>query len=229
MLIEDITILIAEDEEELREYLGEYIGLFFKYVELTKCGHDAYMRYLDKRPDIILTDINMPNLDGLSMIERIRERDNETNIIIMSAYSDKEKLLRAIKLHLVTYLVKPIKTDELKKILFDITDSIHLKATRIYLGDGIFWDKKNRILFSKEEEIVLNERELMLVELLCTKINHAYSSENIFYHLFATQSEKEFSQNAITSLIKRLRSKLPKNLIQSEYGVGYKIVKKNQF
>ena len=228
MLIEDITILIAEDEEELREYLGEYIRLFFKHVELAKCGHDAYMRYLDKRPDIILADINMPNLDGLSMIERIRERDKETNIIIMSAHSDKEKLLRAIKLHLITYLVKPIKTDELKKILFDIVDTIHAKATRIYLGDGIFWDKKNRILLSKEKEIILNERELMLVELLCTKVNHAFSSENIFYHLFANQSEKEFSQHAITSLIKRLRSKLPESLIQSEYAAGYKIVKKIQ-
>ncbi len=226
MLIEDITILIAEDEEELREYLGEYIRLFFKHVELAKCGHDAYIRYLDKRPDIILADINMPNLDGLSMIERIRQRDKETNIIIMSAHSDKEKLLRAIKLHLITYLVKPIKTDELKKILFDIVETIHSKATRIYLGNNTFWDKKNRVLYSKEKEIILNERELMLIELLCSKLNHAFSSENIFYHLFANQSEKEFSQYAITSLIKRLRSKLPKDLIQSEYGTGYKIVKK---
>jgi len=228
VLIEDITILIAEDEEELREYLGEFIGLFFKHVILAKCGHDAYMRYLDKRPDIILTDINMPNLDGLSMIERIRERDNKTNIIIMSAHSDREKLLRAIKLQLVTYLVKPIKTDELKKILFDIVDNIRAKATRIYLGNNTFWDKKNRILISHEKELVLNERELMLIELLCSKLNHAFSSENIFYHLFANQSEKEFSQYAITSLIKRLRSKLPENLIQSEYGTGYKIVKKSQ-
>ncbi|MEA3521987.1 MAG: response regulator transcription factor [Campylobacterota bacterium] len=225
-MIEDISILIAEDEVELREYLGEYIRLFFKHVSLASCGHDAYMRYLDKQPDIILADINMPNLDGLSMISRIRERDSETKIIVMSAHSEKEKLLYAIELHLVTYLVKPIKTDEIKKILFDIVDLIRSESNRIYFSDSAFWDKKSHVLYIENIEIELTQRESMLVAFLCSKPNQAFSAENIFYHLFANQSEKEFSPYAITSLIKRLRNKLPEDLIQNEYASGYKIVKK---
>lgn len=226
MLINDITILIAEDEDELREYLGEYIALFFKHVILAKCGHDAYMKYLDKKPDIILADINMPNLDGLSMIKRIRDRDKDSKIIIMSAHSEQEKLLCAIKLNLVTYLIKPIKTDELKSILFEIVEDIRAASNKLYFSDTTYWDKKNRVLYVKERELVLNERESMVIELLSSKINHAFSAEHIFYHIYANQSEKEFSQHAITSLVKRLRSKLSEDIIQNEYGCGYKIVKK---
>ena len=62
----------------------------------------------------------------------------------------------------------------------------------------------------------------MLMELLCSKVNSAFSTENIFYKLYA-KSDKEYSEYAITSLVKRLRTKLPKNCIQNEYGSGYKI------
>ncbi len=225
-MIENITVLIAEDEEELREYIGEYVALFFKNVILAKCGHDAYIKYLDKHPDIIIADINMPNLDGLSLIKRIRERDKETKIIIMSAYSEQEKLLMAIKLNLISYLIKPIKTDELKAILLDIVDDINRNSNKIYFNKDSYWDKKNRSFFHKDKELTLNEREVMVIELLCSKINQAFSAENIFYHIYTNQDEKEFSQYAVTSLIKRLRAKIHDDIIQNEYGSGYKIVKK---
>ncbi|MBU1657606.1 response regulator transcription factor [bacterium] len=228
MQIKDISILIAEDEAELRFYLDEYLQIFFKHVYVAKCGHDAFVHYLDKRPDIILTDINMPNLDGLSIISRIRERDSETKIIVMSAHSEQDKLLQAVELQLVTYLIKPIKNETLKKVLFDTVALIRAKSNRIYLSADIFWDKKNCVLWNNQEKIILKERESMLMQILCSKVNHAFSSESIFYKLYANQSEKEFSQDAITSLVKRIRSKLPKDIIHNEYGSGYKIVPKNQ-
>ena len=221
-LEENISILVAEDEEELREYLVEYLQLFFKNVYSAKCGEEAYQIYLEKNPDIILSDINMPNLDGLSMISKIREKDIKTKIIIMSAHSDKDKLLHAVELNLVTYLIKPIKIETLKQVLFDTVDNIRSSSDRIALGDNIYWSKAENRLYSNEEHIVLKERESMLMELLCSKINQAFSNEDIFQHLYAN-SDKEYSEYAITSLIKRLRSKLPTNIIHNEYGSGYKI------
>ncbi len=225
-MIDDVSILVAEDEEELREHLSEYLQLFFKSVYTAKCGHDAYVHYLNKRPDIILTDINMPNLDGLSLISRIRERDSETKIIVMSAHSQQERLLRAVELNLVTYLIKPIEMQRLKKVLFDTVDMIRASLERVYLGEDIFWDKRSHILWHNAKQVTLKERESMLLELLCSKVGHAISYEHIYYYLFAQQSDKVFSQDAITSLMKRLRSKLPKDAIQNEYGSGYKIVSK---
>ena len=221
-LEKNISILVAEDEEELREYLVEYLQLFFKNVYSAKCGQEAYLTYLDKSPDIILSDINMPNLDGLSMISQIRKKDLNTKIIIMSAHSDKEKLLQAVELNLVTYLIKPIKIETLKKVLFDTIESIKASSSKVYLDHGIYWDKIENRLYSNLEHIVLKERESMLMQLLCSNLNHAFSNENIFYHLYG-KTEKEYSEYAITSLVKRLRSKLPKDIIKNEYGSGYKI------
>ena len=221
-LEENISILVAEDEAELREYLVEYLQLFFKNVYPAKCGQEAYLIYLEKNPDIILSDINMPNLNGLNLISKIREQDLKTKIIIMSAHSDTDKLLKAVELNLVTYLVKPIKLETLKKVLFETVESINSSSDRVNLGSNMYWSKRENRLYSNEEHIVLKERESMLMELLCSKINQAFSNEKIFHHLY-TKSDKEYSEYAITSLIKRLRSKLPTNIIQNEYGSGYKI------
>lgn len=218
----NVSILVAEDEEELREFLIEYLQLFFKNVYSAKCGQEAYQIYLEKNPDIILSDINMPNLDGLSMISKIREQDLKTKIIIMSAHSDKDKLLHAVELHLVTYLIKPIKIETLKQVLFDTVDNIKTSSDKVYLGGDMYWNKIENRLYLNADHIVLKERESMLIELLCSNINQAFSNEDIFHHLYAN-SDKEYSEYAITSLIKRLRSKLPTNIIQNEYGSGYKI------
>ncbi len=226
-LINDISILIAEDEAELREYLQEYLQIFFKKVYIAKCGEEGYTQYLDKRPDIILSDINMPNLDGLSMIKRIRESDKETDIIIMSAHSEQEKLLQAIELGLVTYLIKPINSQKLKETLLDIVDRVRDSKKRIYLSNDIFWDMTSSTLWNRTKQIFLKEKEIQLFELLCSKINHAFTSKDIFKHLYGDQKDKEFSEYSITSFIKRLRAKLPQNIIQNEYGSGYKILLRN--
>ena len=224
-IIEDISILIAEDESELREFLTEYLQIFFKKVYVAKCGYECYTQYLEKRPDIILSDINMPKLDGLSMVKRIRERDSETEIIIMSAHSEQEKLLQAIELGLVTYLIKPINSKKLKDVLMGLVKKLRSSKKRIYLSNEIFWDKTSSTLWNSEKQISLKEKELMLFKLLCSKTNHAFTTENIFYHLYGN-NEKDFSEYSVTSFIKRLRAKLPENLIENEYGLGYKIVLK---
>jgi DNA-binding response OmpR family regulator len=81
-------------------------------------------------------------------------------------------------------------------------------------------------LWQNEKEILLKDKESQLIQLLCSKINHAFSSQEIFQHLYAN-TEKNFSEYAITSFIKRLRLKLPSDIIQNEYGAGYKITSKS--
>jgi len=222
--IKDISILLAEDETELRESLYEYLQIFFNRIYTAECGNKAYDIYKQKRPHIILTDINMPNLDGLDMIAKIRKDDKDTKIIVMSAHSEQEKLLHAIKLHLETYLIKPIKMDVLKKVLLETVEIIRKTTNRTYVTDSIYWDNSASTLWHNFKEIKLRKMENLLLKLLFSQPNRCFSAKDIFEHLHEEKNNKEFSTHAITSLMKRIRTKLPEDIIQNIYGSGYKIV-----
>ena len=219
--ISDISILIAEDEKKLLDPMVEYLQLFFEHVYAAENGLDAYAQYTKKRPDIIIADIHMPRLDGLSLIKRIRQKDEKTKIIITTAHSEQDKLLQAIELHLVKYLIKPIQSDALKELLLSIVDELRHSDHCLYFQEGFCWDKQRKKLLRKEEEIILKPRERTVLELLCSNINQTVSSIDIFNVLYADQPERDFSSNAITSLMKRIRQKLPKETIRNSYGVGY--------
>jgi len=220
--IKDISILLAEDEDELREYLKEYLEIFFKRVYSASCGETALDIYKHKKPDIILSDINMPGIDGLDFVSQIRQGDQKTKVIIMSAHSEQDKLLQAIGLHLEKYLIKPIKNDALKEVLLDTVKLIRETHKRLYLSEHIFWDLQTDTLWQKKEVIEIKDKETKLVKLLCSNPNHIFSAEEIFEYI--NKDKKEFSQNAVTSLMKRLRLKLPEDIIQNIYGSGYKVV-----
>jgi DNA-binding response OmpR family regulator len=204
--------------------LQEYLQLFFNRVYTAASGDEAYDIYKQKKPNIILTDISMPHLDGLEMIGKIRESDKETKIIVMSAHSEQEKLLLAIKLHLESYLIKPIKTDKLKTILLDIVSQIRATVRRTYVTETIFWDHNTNTLWENSKEIKLRKMENMLLKLLFSKPNEIASTKEIFEYLHEEKGEKEFSVHAVTSLMKRLRAKLPEGVIHNIYGSGYKII-----
>jgi DNA-binding response OmpR family regulator len=219
--IDDISILIAEDEEKLLRSMVEYLQLFFTNVYATGDGKSAYARYKSDHPDIIIADIHMPHMDGLTLIKKIRETDRETKIIITTAHSDKEKLLQAIELNLVKYLIKPVQSDILKSLLFTLVEEIRDTHTSIPLKEGYRWDRTRKRLFHENREIELKQRERKVIDLLISKAEQTVSSIDIYNHLYEDQPERDFSSDAVTSLIKRLRQKLPKGTLKSIYGVGY--------
>ena len=219
--INDISILIAEDEKQLLNSMVEYLELFFENVYTAEDGLTAYGIYEKQKPDIIIADIHMPHLDGLSMIKKIRQQDKKTKMIITTAHSDKEKLLQAIELHLVKYLVKPVQSDQLKELLLSLVSELREKNHYTYLKEAFYWDKIKKKLFHNSNEIELKPREQKVLDLLCSNANKTISSMDIYNYLYEEQPERDFSANAITSLMKRIRQKLPKNTIKSSYGVGY--------
>ena len=219
--IDDISILIAEDEEKLLHSMVEYLQLFFTHIYATGDGKSAYALYESEHPDIVIADIHMPQMDGLSLIKKIREKDQRTKIIITSAHSDREKLLQAIEMNLVKYLIKPVQSDILKSLLFTLVDEIRDRDTSIALKEGYRWDKGQKKLFQKNREVELKHRERKVLDLLISKAGQSVSAIDIYNHLYEDQPERDFSPDAVTSLIKRLRQKLPEGTIRSSYGVGY--------
>ena len=125
----DLTVLIVEDEKEARDTLVSMVELDFKYVYQAKDGCEGLDLFLKYKPDIILTDISMPCMNGIDMLREIRKNSTDTLAIFISAYSDVQTLLQAIDLKIDAYIVKPfLYRDILEKIDTNLT-SVALEST----------------------------------------------------------------------------------------------------
>ncbi len=214
-----VSILIVEDELQLLDVYSKYVILFCDIIYTATNGEEALKLYYEHKPNIILTDINMPKLDGIEFIQKVREFDNNTKIIILSAHTETQHLLKAVRLNLVSYLVKPVRMDELKDTITQAIDEVSL-STQITLNNNYFWDTTSDSLQYNNKTINLTGYEYSFIKCLVTKINQDVSYEDLHYFIY--QSE-EYSLSAISSLVKRIRKKTTKELIKSCYKFGYKI------
>lgn len=217
----EITILVVEDEEELLERLVKYVSIFCDNIHQAKDGKEALEVYSKIKPDIIITDINMPNLTGIEFIEKVRELDKKTEIIVLSAHTNIEDFLRAIPLDLVSYIVKPIKMDELKNTILKAISKLSNKNYTA-LNNGYLWNKDNKSLLYKDEVITLTSYEVAFVDCLVSKVNQRVSYEEIHNHIY---DYNDYSQDAIFTLVKRLRKKTQKDFVKSCFKFGYTIFK----
>lgn len=123
----DITVLFVEDEELLRaiyeRILSKMVARLY-IAENGKAGLEAYNKY---QPDLIITDIMMPVMDGLEMVEKIRELDSTVKLVILSAYGEAEYFMDAIKIGVNHFLLKPVETKKLTSLVEELANSILLE------------------------------------------------------------------------------------------------------
>lgn len=122
-----MRILIADDEILTRNGLVSKIDwdmLGIHQIDQAEDGVKGLILAKANMPDIVLTDVRMPRMDGIQMAEAIQSENNDCRIIFMSGYSDKEYLKAAIKLHAVRYVEKPINIEEITEALQEASDSI---------------------------------------------------------------------------------------------------------
>jgi len=221
--IYNIKLLYVEDDEIARENGIEYLEHYFKIIYSASNGLEALNLYDKHKPDIIITDIEMPKLNGLEFIQQIRKQDSNTQVIITTAYSHKEYLFRAIELKLVKYLVKPINEkdfDEAIRLCIENINKETAESNIIHISNDMLFDTYNKNLFKNGELVKLRTKEL---DLLCLLIKNKTR--------FVTYMEMEntiwidsvMTKDALKTVIKNLKSKLPKDSISNLSGTGYKI------
>ncbi len=116
----DLKLLYVEDDLIARESIKIILEEFFKNIIVAVDGMDGLEKYRDSSVDLIITDINMPKLNGLKMIEKIREKDKDTPIMILSAYTESEYLNIGTKLGIGGYLLKPFDLDQFVSTLDNV-------------------------------------------------------------------------------------------------------------
>ena len=107
------TLLIVDDDDAYRENLYKVLDRYFDRILEARDGISAFSVYENEQPDLIITDISMPSLDGISFIKQIRANDLGTKIIVTSGRTDRNYLLDAIPLHISRFIVKPFVFEEL--------------------------------------------------------------------------------------------------------------------
>lgn len=220
------SVLYAEDDINVRKNYVVYLESYFEKIYEASDGREALDIYKDRKPNVLLLDITMEGLDGLELIKIIRKEDKETPIIILSAHSNKEFLLDAVKLNLVDYLIKPINRNEFKNVIESTINKLSEERAndvddRVIITKSCYWDKRTRMFFSKNKIVDLTKNERILFELLLNKKNQVVKPIDISSYVWGDESNENVNDASIRNLVKRLRRKLPVDIIQSIYGSGY--------
>jgi len=122
--LSSLKLLYIEDDRDIQEIYLNILKEFVEEVYSAFDGEEGYDKYLSLKPDILLLDISTPKIDGLSLAKKIRKVDKEIKIIITTSYGEQDKLLEAIELYLVKYILKPIEPDILRKAIQKAIDEI---------------------------------------------------------------------------------------------------------
>jgi len=214
----NLSLLYVEDDEIIRQNAVEYLNNYCKEVFSAKNGQDALTIYKDKNPNIIITDIEMPKINGLKMAKEIRKKDKKTPIIIATAFTDNVYLLEAVDLQLIKYIIKPISSSKLKEALQLVLEHLHMDSI-LHIDKNSCYDKLNKTLLIDKEFIKLTNKELQLLDLLAKNHHRVVTYEEIQNIIWYDAMSKD----ALRALIRTVRIKLQGEYIENISGFGYRL------
>ncbi|MFA6192218.1 MAG: response regulator [Sulfurimonas sp.] len=160
----NMSLLYVEDNAGLRENVEKLLGKVFNNVIAAEDGEDGYNAFVKFKPSILITDLNMPKMNGSDMIKKIKANEPECKIIILSAYNEKEHLHNAINLGVFRYLSKPAKVPELVQAIYDSVIAIHKEENhRLFLSQiqTIFNYQNNIVIMMHEGKFILSNKRFL--------------------------------------------------------------------
>jgi DNA-binding response OmpR family regulator len=230
-------VLLVEDEEDAREILSFYLETVFDEVQIACDGQegvDLYTKAYEENRifDLVLTDIRMPNIDGLAMIEKITEINENQKFIIVSAYKDEEYLFKSINLNVISYFVKPLEVknmmEMLKKVKVKVLEDKSnepVEEVIVKINNTYEYNKKTNLLYRNGELVDLSKKEKLLIEALVKNIKEIKSKEYLKEFIW---NDSETSDATMRTVIKRVKDKIvDDDFIVSKKGLGYLIERGN--
>ncbi len=219
-----LNILVIDDEPLNIEIISNILNNEYNLKVATdgKRGLEAYDKF---RPEIIISDLNMPNLDGIEMIKTIRQNDQNVKIIVLTCHDDVNYLLEATQLKLTKYLIKPIDKTTLFEAIHSAIEEISnysiISNKIIQLPQEFIWDIENSELQRNSQCIKLTPKEKKVIQLLLLHPNNIKTYEEIFEVVWDGFYD-EPNKKRLKTLMSTLRKKLPEGLIENVFAIGYK-------
>ncbi|KAB7886684.1 response regulator transcription factor [Poseidonibacter ostreae] len=228
-------VLLVEDEDVARKTLAFYLNTIFDEVVLACDGEEGFSILKenienDKTFDLVLTDLKMPNVDGMGMIDLIREVIPNQRFIIVSAHKNEEDLLKLINLRVLGYFLKPLNIDNMMEMLKKAKEEVledkkeaNINTNLVTLNKTYTYDLSNDKLYNHESIVKLSKKELDILQVLIKSIGEVISVEKFKE---AVWNDIETNDSAFRTVMKRLKDKvIDDDFIVSHKGYGYIIEK----
>lgn len=216
----ELIILVVEDEIKTRESLINVLSERFSKVIGAQNGDEGLKKFKKFKPDLVITDIAMPIMDGLDMAREIKEISDDVPIVVLSTYSEKERLLRSIDIGIDKYLIKPVDIEELFKVLDCLVGEKIEANMLVKISEEYQFNKTKRTLIHNGKEIVLTKKELAFISLLLKQPGVLVLHEDIKKNVWIGE---HVSDTAVRTFIKRVRDKVGEDFIKNVPSLGYKI------
>jgi DNA-binding response OmpR family regulator len=173
-------------------------------------------------PDIILSDVDLPGMNGIEFVKKIREENKTIPIILLTAHTKIEYLMDSVKLHLVDYITKPL---DIKKLTIALQESAQqILDSGEYLVkfiNGSLYNMNKKIVSYQKHEYYLTLHESLFLELLLKNRHRTVSTIEILENIWEYD---EGTEGALKSLLNKLRKKIGKESILNISGIGYRII-----
>ncbi|MDD2790022.1 MAG: response regulator transcription factor [Sulfurimonas sp.] len=217
-----MKILLLEDEVMLNESIQEYLQDQGHSVESYFDGLKAYESIQENAYDLLILDINVPGMDGLSFLERLHELKIHIPTIYISALVDIEDIARAYKLGCYDYLKKPFHLKELilrldRIVLSNETPRVHLRLSKNYSYD----QEHSSLLFNGITQ-TLTKRQSQIIDILARNRGRVVDFEQFSIYVW---DDQVVDNATIRAEINRLKKSLQEDIIHNIRGMGYMIDK----
>ncbi len=217
--LSQIHVLIVEDDETTAFALRQTLGMHCKRVDVAKDGIEGFEMFEQYKPDIVISDINLPEMNGLDMVHAMHEISPHLPVIIITSYDTPSNISESINEGAYNYLRKPIVIEDLQTSLLMATKDIY--NFRVNLKFGFIYDKNSKQLTNANAEIIkLTKLEMEILHLLISNMDKIVEYSTI--ESYAWQ-EKSMSIEALRMRIKKIRQKTYNDIIENISGCGYRI------
>jgi len=219
-------ILLLEDDIALNETIVDYFESLNYDVVYVYDGNSALEAIYEHNFDLLLLDVNVPDINGFEILKSLREQDIQTPAIFITSLNSLSNLEEGYLSGCDDYIRKPFLLKELKLRVETILkrEFFHKKDSLINIDSNISYDTSSDILIIKEDKIQLNNKDAKLLKLFLQNIDKILSHQEIYNALW--EYDETVSQSALRTYIKNLRKHLGKEKIVSIKKFGYKFTTK---
>lgn len=211
-------VYLVEDEKNLRQLLEKYLIEAGYDVTVFDSGESA-LESIDDKPDIWILDIMLPEIDGFTLIRKIKDASPNLPVIFMSARSEKLDRVIGLEMGSDDYLPKPFLPRELVLRVERLLR--HRIVTQTRKIDPYVFDEDQRVLRNKDQNIELTVKEYNILHYLLNNPDTALSRADILDNVWGM--DYFGSERVVDDTLRRLRKKAPKLPIEAVYGYGYRL------